>query len=980
MQVRLDDLQRQFDALARRDTDRDKLRLLAARQEDLAERAKDLDPEDQGAKDQLRNDQEAVRKALDDMLKQSPELRAEVVAAQAKEAEELAKRARELAERQREQARATTDLEPQQATLKALAETQRKIESDARMLALDVDPALADSGKARLNVDSLKRVIEPLERSEIEAARQRVEEAEASLRSLRRDLEDLPADPKAQALRLVKKQNELIRQVGETRRDAAQDTRDELRKRLKPLADRQDAIAKLAAEIGPPQAQKADAERAVKATVAAVEALRSAEPPPIDIKLNESRQALQHLANVIPDTSQREQENRTLVNRARQATEEAGREVERHLRETAPPQAKPIDAPKAAVEMAKRLENAVRKQKEALETLAKLKPDSRTEPQLIRAKERMESLAEAMEQVRQQAEPLASSSELTSLTKWRVVGPLPMDLVPPFDVNKPVDFKAPLMGGANKAVLWREVTGDNQGIVNLGQIYSQENAISAFGLTEIVVPVAGRSKLAIGSDDTLTIWLNGKQVYKFSGGRSHSIKQDQVEVELASGLNQVVIHCGNLNGEWKYSIATTAPTSPKFDRAASLAMRERLPQLQLEARAAAERLEQKANGQAPADELLRELADEQKALAEAPADAPDRLEEQRRIAAALRALNPPDAVPEREDAVRQAERAAKQSDDPEAGKAAAEAAEKLAAKLNHQVEPSKPREVKAPADPDLGLDTTQLAQARDLAKRQRQVRERLLSILGEKIAPQEDVRAETAKLGKELAGLRDRTREASPRSQGPAQVAAQLLAEEAPKAMDQGTENLAQARPTQARDAQRRAAELTERGAQAAEDLVNSLRTDRPAEAPPIAGQGELAEARDAMTKAGQNLEPNADQEAAEGAMRQAAQGLRSAAAKGKGQGKGQEKGTETTAQDAPGEGSPDGPAMDPKGGQASVTAADLAQLQEALRKKTGRTWGELPGNLRAELLKQSQSKYRDDYARLIQLYYREIAADAANR
>ena len=42
--------------------------------------------------------------------------------------------------------------------------------------------------------------------------------------------------------------------------------------------------------------------------------------------------------------------------------------------------------------------------------------------------------------------------------------------------------------------------------------------------------------------------------------------------------------------------------------------------------------------------------------------------------------------------------------------------------------------------------------------------------------------------------------------------------------------------------------------------------------------------------------------------------------------------------------------------------------------------WGELPGHLRSEILQMSQGRYRDDYARLIQLYFREIAAGAGAR
>ena len=73
--------------------------------------------------------------------------------------------------------------------------------------------------------------------------------------------------------------------------------------------------------------------------------------------------------------------------------------------------------------------------------------------------------------------------------------------------------------------------------------------------------------------------------------------------------------------------------------------------------------------------------------------------------------------------------------------------------------------------------------------------------------------------------------------------------------------------------------------------------------------------------------------------------------------------------------GDPQAATLDPQSQAAGETAPDLAQLQELVRAKTGRNWGELPGHLRTEILQMSQGRYRDDYARLIQLYFREIAA-----
>ena len=66
-----------------------------------------------------------------------------------------------------------------------------------------------------------------------------------------------------------------------------------------------------------------------------------------------------------------------------------------------------------------------------------------------------------------------------------------------------------------------------------------------------------------------------------------------------------------------------------------------------------------------------------------------------------------------------------------------------------------------------------------------------------------------------------------------------------------------------------------------------------------------------------------------------------------------------------------------PEGTLAGAGTPDLAELKATIARKTGRAWGELPGHLRTEILQMAQGRYRDDYARLIQLYFREIATGA---
>jgi putative heme-binding domain-containing protein len=101
-------------------------------------------------------------------------------------------------------------------------------------------------------------------------------------------------------------------------------------------------------------------------------------------------------------------------------------------------------------------------------------------------------------------------------------------------------------------------------MVDLGAIYSHDDGLVAYGYAEVESPVARKAVMAVGSDDTLKVWVNGKSVFEFTGTRSFSPARDRFEVDLVAGRNSILIRCGNGGGPWQFSVAATTPVEYAF--------------------------------------------------------------------------------------------------------------------------------------------------------------------------------------------------------------------------------------------------------------------------------------------------------------------------------------------------------------------------------------------------------------------------------
>ncbi|MFI5259254.1 MAG: hypothetical protein ACHQ01_06570, partial [Candidatus Limnocylindrales bacterium] len=871
---RLDDLERKLVELGQSETGHRGLRELAERQKRIAAGAEATG--DRALLDRLQARQNAVRNDLDALLKTAPELRSSVLDAQTRAAERLAGEARALAQRQREESRGATDLSKHGRALKDLADAQRALEDDARRLALEVDQPLAENGRGRLNADGIRQAAEPIERGDLEQARERLEGAENELRRLARDLEDVPTDPKALAGRLARRQDALNRDIDEALgsiRDKKLNAEEKaaFAARMKALTQREQAIASLTKTIQPPAGKEgrnrfphAAALDAVQKTARTAQVLPSQNAQEVNGRKQEARQALDRLANELHDATRRQEPARQKFDEARRISNEVANEIAQHLRETDPRPDRPSTTAIAALELASRLHGTADKQGRAVTALEEMEAELRVEPQRARAARRARALAGVLRDLR---DPAKREWARTVLPGAEAEAHAAMDRLEQKQNGRvPADDLAAELADDARQI-------EREAVAAKPDELARDRAERAAGGLRL----AGALRNLNAPDALLAQAEAVRQVERaaraLAGPRANADARALLQADTRAALH------GAVEAAQALADQLADRQSPR-DRAAALARAERAlnaPEVQ-------------------ADPV--QAAGRQRAIAGELARLP--LEAGKKAAAAGRV----------DQALALADRAVELDDDhPASGRpspavladaraAAATALDALAAG------PAPPAQVRAqPAakppvtpDPELSLAPGHVVAANDLARRERRIRERLQAILGQRVEPQQAIRREAIALGRELAGLRERVRPLSDRAQAPAQVAAQHLAVLAPQAMDQAAGHLARSQTHAAREAQRQSADLVERGAQHAEDFVAALRAERreagPAAAREPDGEGRpaggsrLGAARESMDQAARQLGQARDPEqasravpAARQSMHEAARALRAAAA-----------------------------------------------------------------------------------------------------
>lgn len=144
--------------------------------------------------------------------------------------------------------------------------------------------------------------------------------------------------------------------------------------------------------------------------------------------------------------------------------------------------------------------------------------------------------------------------------KWDLIGSFPKSgensKQPDFKFQEAPDLSQSFHVGT-RSVGWQRIkTDDRDGRVSPANFLkgSREN-VWCYAYAAVHRDEAGLATLQIGSDDQLTIWVNGKQVYDFNRNSGWSKDRDTISVDFAAGVNHLWLRCGNDGGPWDFSVA-----------------------------------------------------------------------------------------------------------------------------------------------------------------------------------------------------------------------------------------------------------------------------------------------------------------------------------------------------------------------------------------------------------------------------------------
>jgi hypothetical protein len=153
--------------------------------------------------------------------------------------------------------------------------------------------------------------------------------------------------------------------------------------------------------------------------------------------------------------------------------------------------------------------------------------------------------------------PIDNAHAPLTLGDWYYIGPFDNSNSRGFDIvyapEKEINLKGKYPGRAGTQAVWKEGKFLDGQINNLALFEPRNNFDATVYLyREITCNVPTDLPIALGSDDTLTVWLNGQKLLAENVYRACAPDQHRLTLKLKAGKNQLLLKVCQGGGEWGF--------------------------------------------------------------------------------------------------------------------------------------------------------------------------------------------------------------------------------------------------------------------------------------------------------------------------------------------------------------------------------------------------------------------------------------------
>ena len=129
---------------------------------------------------------------------------------------------------------------------------------------------------------------------------------------------------------------------------------------------------------------------------------------------------------------------------------------------------------------------------------------------------------------------------------WKIAGPYPPGVLESRIRSVGLD--------ALNGLDWKEAQAPRRrdGAIDLRRELGVREGVEAYAMLDVLVAEATPVEIRCGSDDGLTVWVNGRELLDLRGGRTFVPGENAVRAELRPGRNRVVLRVRQETGEWKF--------------------------------------------------------------------------------------------------------------------------------------------------------------------------------------------------------------------------------------------------------------------------------------------------------------------------------------------------------------------------------------------------------------------------------------------